>query len=81
MKASEFYQVENAIVLLTKFLCFVDDLFTTFPYTTSLLKAKKLKGWLGMMCLGDGIVRSMDFPEEKPTYSGENCPCMREKRP
>ena len=32
-----------------------------FPSITFLPKAKKQKGWLGMMCLWDGIGRSMNF--------------------
>ena len=32
-------------------------------------KAKKSKGWLGMMCSGDGVGRSMDFPSVCPSVT------------
>ena len=39
-----------------------------FPSTNFFAHGKKVRGWLGMMCLGDGLGRSMDCPPWHGTH-------------
>ena len=50
-------------------MCYTVAYNEFFPSTTFLPKAKKLKGWLGMMWSGDRVGRSMDFPSVCPSVT------------